>query len=189
MTQVPIPSPTTDMFLYPSYEKLRNVQFKIRIPENIQSDPVPILQAMGVIPRFEGLRSVGVPVAVPRLTNEPVSMPKYEKRRNVYVTVSLPEPEADNLIRSYQRPVAYHIPEITSSDVIESLGRLQNYYVPVVHHPSPTPKYDINPALTNPHFQVKDIHVETPKEIAFGGGSENPDDYVVYAGGNSQLLL
>lgn len=116
-------------------------------------------------------------------------MPKYEKRRNVHVALPSPEPDTGDLIRSYQKSAVYHIPDITSSDVIESLGRLQNYYVPVVHHPTPLPKYDINPALTNPHFQIKDIHVETPKEIAFGGGSENPDDYVVYGGGNSQLLL
>jgi len=189
MTQVPVPSPTTDMVLYPSYEKLRNVQFKIKIPDNIQSDPTPILQAMVTLPKFEGLRSVGVPVTVPLLTNEPVPMPKYEKLRNVHVALPSPEPEADNLIRSYQKPVVYHIPDITSDDVTESLGRLQTYYVPVVHHLTPPPKYDINPALANPHFQVKDIHVETPKDIAFGGGSENPEDYVVYGGGNSQLLL
>lgn len=187
--QVPIPSPTTDMFLYPSYEKLRNVRFTIKVPETMQGDPIPILQEMGIIPKFEGLRSVGVPVTVHQLTNNPAHIPKYEKRRNVYVTVSLPEPEADNLIRSYQKNTLYHTPDITSDQIIESLGRLQNYYVPVPHHSVSAPKYDINPALTNPHFQVRDIHVETPKAIVFGGGSENPDDYVVYGGGNSQLLL
>lgn len=189
MTQAPIPSPTTDMFLYPSYEKLRNVQFKIRVPETIQSDPTPILQAMGIIPKFEGLRSVNVPVRVPLLTNEPVPIPKYEKRRNVSVVVPIPDIEFHDLVRKYQKYTEYHIPEMSPSDVIESIGRLQNYYVPFVHQLAPPPKYEINTALANPRFQVRDIHVETPKEIVFGGGSENPDDYVVYGGGNSQLLL
>lgn len=189
MSQLPVPSPTTDMLLYPSYEKLRNIMFRISLPETMQSDPTPILQAMGIIPRFEGLRSVGVPLSVPQLTNEPVPMPKYEKRRNVHVSLPPPELDANELIRAYQKAVSYHIPGISAADVIESLGRLQNYSVPVVHQTAPVPKYDINPALTNPHFQVKDIHVETPKEVAFGGGSENPSDYVVYGGGNSQLLL
>jgi hypothetical protein len=183
MRQALVPSPTADMFLYPSYEKLRNVMFKIELPKYVQSDPIPILQAMGIIPKFEGLRSVGVPVNVPLLANEPVHIPKYEKRRNVHVTMSLPEPEPSNLIQSY------HISEITPSDIIENLGRLQNYYVPMVHHPTLPPKYDINPAMTNPRFQVQDIRAETPKEVAFGGGSENPSDYVIYGGGNSQLLL
>ena len=187
--QVPIPSPTTDMFLYPSYEKLRNVRFTIKVPETMQSDPIPILQAMGIIPKFEGLRSVGVPVSVHQLTNNAAHIPKYEKLRNVRVTISLPEPEADVLIRNYQKHTLYHTPDITSDQIIESLGRLQNYYVPVAHHSVSAHKYDINPALTNPHFQIQNIHVETPKEIVFGGGSENPGDYVVYGGGNSQLLL
>ena len=188
-SQVPVPSPTTDMLLYPSYEKLRNVMFRIKIPEVMQSDPTPILQAMGIIPRFEGLRSVGVPLSVPLLANDPVPMPRYEKRRNVHASLPPPELDANELIRSYQKAISYHIPGISAADVIESLGRFHNYYVPVVHQTAPVPTYDINPALTNPHFQVKDIHVETPKEVAFGGGSENPSDYVVYGGGNSQLLL
>ena len=189
MTQALVSSPTTDMFLYPSYEKLRNVMFKIELPKFVQSDPIPILQAMGIIPKFEGLRSVGVPVNVPLLTNEPVHMPKYEKRRNVHVTLSPPELDANELIRSYQKAISYHIPGISAADVIENLARLQNYYVPMVHHLTRPPQYDINPAMTTPRFQVQDIRVETPKEVVFGGGSENPSDYVVYGGGNSQLLL
>ena len=188
-SQVDLPSPTTDMFLYPSYEKLRNITFSIKLPESAQSDPVPILQSLGIIPKFEGLRSVGVPVTVPRLTNEPVSLPKYEKRRNVHVALTIPGNESDALIRGYQKAAVYHIPEITSDQIIENLGRLQNYYVPVTHQTLSLPKYDINPSRTNPRFQVRDIHVETLKEVAFGGGSENPEDYVVYGGGNSQLLL
>ena len=189
MTHAPVQSPSSDVFLYPSNEKLRDVQFKIQIPRNVQSDPVPILQAMGIIPRFEGIRSVGVPLSLPQVTNERVTMPRYESLRNVHVTLSLPESDADTLIRSYQQPVRYHIPEITSSDVLEDLSRFQNYYVPVSHQHEQSPIYDINPAHANPHFQLQDIHVETLKEIAFGGGSRNPADYVVYGGGNSQLLL
>jgi hypothetical protein len=188
-SQVPVPSPTTDMFLYPSYEKLRNVMFRISLPETMQSDPTPILQAIGIVPRFEGLRSVGVPLSVPLLANDPVPMPRYESRRNVNVALPRPELDSNELIRAYQKAISYHIPGVTASDVIESLGRLQNYYVPVVQQPVPVPTYDINPALANPHFQLQNIRVETPKEIAFGGGSENPEDYVVYGGGNSQLLL
>lgn len=189
MSQVPFPSPTTDMFLYPSYEKLRNVIFKINVPVSFHADPVPILQAMGIIPKFEGLRSVGVPMTIPQLTNEPVSIPKYEKRRNVNVSHLRSDDEPDKLIRSYQKHVVYHTPEITSDQVNENLGRLQSYSVPVVHQIPREVKYEINPAMTNFKFHVQDIRVETPKELSFGGGSENPDDYVVYGGGNSQLLL
>lgn len=190
MSQVPnMPSPTTDMFLHPTYEKLRNVRFKIRLPEVIQSDPIPNLQTMATIPRFEGLRSVGVPLTVPLLTNEPAYMPRYEKRRNVNVPLSPPELDSNDLIQDYQKAASYHFPEITSSDIIESLGRFHNFYVPVVQQTLQAHKYNINPAHTNPHFQLQNIHVESPKEIEFGGGSENPNDYVLYGGGNSQLLL
>jgi hypothetical protein len=189
MTQAPVPNTTTDMFPYPSYEKLHNIKFNINIPKFLQSDPIPIVEDIGILPKFEGLRSVGVPLSVPQLTNEPVPMPNYEKRRNVSVTVSLPELDDDRLIRNYQHHTGYHITEITSSEIIGRLARLQNYSVPLVPETFPVLNYDINPAVTNPRFQLQDIRVQTPKEIVFGGGSENPDDYVVYGGGNSQLLL
>jgi hypothetical protein len=273
ITQAPVPTASTAMVSYPSYEKLRNATFKIEVPKIIPQDPTPtILPEMSLFPTFEGIRSVGVPVTVSQLTNEPVFMPnyesirnvrimahvpihiprpttamvsypsyeklrnitfkievpktiepdlatipKYEKLRNVALKIEVPksiEPDTTfNLphtsgihvvegLRSVSVPVsfplptnipehdrhdiisAYHIPEITSSYVTARVDRPQNSYVP-----NAIPIYDINSFRTNGRFRIQHNNVDTQKELVFGGGSENFEEYVVYGGGNSQLLL
>lgn len=271
MTQGPVPIPNTDNISYPSYEKLRNVMFKLEVPKPIQSDPTPIAPDLATIPKFEGLRSVGVPVSVPLLTNESVPLPRYETIRNVRITVQVPiytspTPSTNNIsypsyeklrnvtfkidvpnpvksdptlnipdtafirrfegIRSvgvpvsvplltnetlhirnvpvgphqqeldtnditppYKMPAAYHLPEIRSFHSIQSVDPIQNDYVPVVDQPIAVPIYDINSFRTNPRFKIQNTSIEPQNEIVFGGGSENPDEYVVYGGGNSRSLL
>ena len=233
MSQAPLPIPTTEALSYPSYAKLRNVAFKIEVPIPVQSDPTPRVPDIGIIPTFEGIRSVGVPLTVPRLTNEPVHMPNYESIRNIMFKFELPTPVQTDatpiihdigVIRRFEGiryvviplltndPAAipnyetirnihhsevdvggiiptYHLPEIRSFHSIQTVDRVQNDYVPLVDQPVPVRIYDINSFRTNPRFRIPHHNVETQKELVFGGGSENPDDYVVYGGGNSQLLL
>jgi hypothetical protein len=246
ITQAPVPSESTAMVSYPPNEKLRNVMFKIEVPRPIQSNPTSKFPNVRIIPKFEGVRSVGVPVSVPIVTNEPVRIPNYESISNLWMTahvpihisiptttaddisypsyeklrnvtfkievpknivpktnvipklegirnvhVSVPTPEHNNndSIPAYHLPTAYHLPEITSFHTIESVGPVENNYVPLIDQTVAIPIYDVNSLRTNPRFRIQNINTDSQSFIVLGGGSENPDDYVVYGGGNSQLLL
>lgn len=181
MSQVPIhiPSPPAQMLSYPSYEKLRNISFKIEVPTPVQTDAISTIPDVGVIRRFEGIRSITIPVSVPLLTNDPASIPNYETIRNIPHS----ELDIDGIVPTY------HLPGIRSFHSIQTVDRVQTDYVTLVDQTVAVPIYDVNSFRTNPRFRMPNNNVETQKEIVFGGGSENPDDYVVYGGGNSQLLL
>jgi hypothetical protein len=246
VTQAPVPTPSTEPVSHLSYEKIRNVMFKIEVPRPIRSNLTPKFSDVRIIPKFEGLRSVGVPVSVPLVTNEPAHIPRYESMSNTWIRaqipihisspspttdmvsypsykklrnitfkidvpkpiirdmtvipkfegirnvhVSIPSPEFHNndIISAYQIPGAYHLPGIASFHTIERFGHIQNNYVPPIDQTVTVPIYDINSILTNPRFRMQSMNADPQYTIVFGGGSENPDDYVVYGGGNSQLLL
>jgi len=185
MAHVPNATTPTNNVYYPTYEKLRNVIFKIELPKHIQTDPTPIIPDVGVIHRFEGIRSIGVPLSVPLLTNDSAAIPKYETIRNVHHS----EADVDGIIPTYQIPAPYHLPGIRSVHSIQTIDRVQTDYVTLVDQTVRVPIYDVNSFRTNPRFRIPNNNVETQKELLFGGGSENPDDYVIYGGGNSELIL
>jgi hypothetical protein len=214
--------------------------FKIEVPRPIQSNLTPKFSDVRIIPKFEGLRSVGVPVNVPAVRNEPAHIPSYEsmsniwmtahvpihiptqptttdsisypsyeklrnvtfkvevpKRivlntgaipkfegiRNVHIPVSTPEFNNNHSIPAYRIPEEYHIPGI------RSLHTIENNYQPLIDQTVAIPIYDVNSILANPRFRIQNMNADTQTVIILGGGSENPDDYVLYGGGNSQLLL
>jgi hypothetical protein len=185
-SHISLPNPMTDVFLYPTYEKLRNVQFWVKIPD-IPIVPISTVQPLAIIPRYEKLRNVNIPVSIPQTKHELAIIPKLEKLRDIHVSASPPQASLDTMIRTYTK--IHTTFDITIADVMSSLERFQEIHIPVSTVQNTKPIYDINPTHANPHFEIRSIHADTPKEIVFGGGSKSPDDYVLYGGGNSQLLL